>query len=229
MSALWLWKGKVLQSSPSPDPAFHAKTPNPPQRLVEGCSEVKELVALLNAELSVGKSPTSATPLGTDEVLIYRAVIDGWISGHHGTLNLSQVTFPHSTTLPAGFASCDCLQGIHLLDPAPFYLHHTLTSLPLKRQNIRLVNPALQSSIVRRNDPDIGIGNGNSVESAVDRAFENGLFSLSEVAFDADHRYAVVAYRFWCGSLCGSGNTLVFEKIGTEWRKTNRHCGGWIS
>jgi hypothetical protein len=41
--------------------------------------------------------------------------------------------------------------------------------------------------------------------------------------------YAVVSYRFWCGSLCGNGSTLVFEKFDGEWRRTDRRCGEWIS
>jgi len=37
-----------------------------------------------------------------------------------------------------------------------------------------------------------------------------------EVKNDADHHVAVVSYAFWCGSPCGSGATLAFEKIGGE-------------
>jgi hypothetical protein len=70
---------------------------------------------------------------------------------------------------------------------------------------------------------------GKSVEKAVKEAFANGLFSMSEIAFDKSHRHAVVAYRFWCGALCGNGRTLVFEKAGNEWKNTERKCGGWIS
>jgi hypothetical protein len=36
--------------------------------------------------------------------------------------------------------------------------------------------------------------------------------SLKEIAFDKDRHYAVVSYSFWCGSLCGHGKTMVFEK-----------------
>jgi hypothetical protein len=82
---------------------------------------------------------------------------------------------------------------------------------------------------VRSNDPDKTMRKGKSVESAVASAFATGLFSMSEVGFDKERRHAVVSFSFWCGSLCGNGSTLVFEKIGQEWRITDRNCGGWIS
>ena len=59
--------------------------------------------------------------------------------------------------------------------------------------------------------------------------FLAGLSFAHEVKNDADHHFAVVSYAFWCGSLCGSGATLAFEKIGAEWRETDHECGGWVS
>jgi len=55
------------------------------------------------------------------------------------------------------------------------------------------------------------------------------LFSVSEIAFDQQHNHAAVSYSFWCGSLCGNGATVIFEKIDGQWKKTNRNCGGWVS
>jgi hypothetical protein len=63
----------------------------------------------------------------------------------------------------------------------------------------------------------------------VEEAFANGLFTLSEIAFDTESNRALVSYSFICGSLCGSGNTWVFEKIGGEWKRVDRSCGGWVS
>jgi hypothetical protein len=94
---------------------------------------------------------------------------------------------------------------------------------------MQLVDAKRHAKIVHKNDPDRTMRNGKSVESAVESAFSTGLFSLSEIAFDNGHRHAAVSYRFWCGSLCGQGATLVFEKVGDEWKKTDRNCGGWIS
>lgn len=99
----------------------------------------------------------------------------------------------------------------------------------LQQRNIKLVATDAQLRKATNTDPERGIAKGKSVNDAVEAGFENGLFSLSEVAFDKDHHYAVVSYKFWCGLLCGSGATLVFEKVGDEWKRTERQCGGWIS
>jgi hypothetical protein len=106
---------------------------------------------------------------------------------------------------------------------------HTLTPNILPGENVRLVDPNKQSKTVYHNDPSNTIGKGKSVEDAVRDAFATGLFSMSEIAFDKESHYALVSFSFRCGSLCGSGATLVFEKVGAEWKKTDRNCGGWIS
>jgi hypothetical protein len=94
---------------------------------------------------------------------------------------------------------------------------------------MRLVDATKQATIVRTNDPNQTIGKGKSVNDAVRDAFDSGLFSMSEAVFDKKHHHALVSYGFRCGSLCGSGATLLFEKVGSEWKKTDRMCGGWIS
>jgi hypothetical protein len=93
---------------------------------------------------------------------------------------------------------------------------------------MKIVNPKMQAKIVHSNDPSSTIAKGKPVEDAVATAFTTGLFSMSEIAFDKGHRFAAVRYSFWCGSLCGHGSTLIFEKVHGEWRKV-RNCGGWVS
>jgi hypothetical protein len=94
---------------------------------------------------------------------------------------------------------------------------------------MRFVVPGEQLRKIRENDPEKTMDRGISAHEAVTNAFRNGLFSLSEIAFDSEHRRALVSYRFWCGMLCGSGRTVVLEKIGNEWRRTKLECGGWVS
>jgi hypothetical protein len=106
---------------------------------------------------------------------------------------------------------------------------HDLPSDVLARKSMRLVDPSKQAKIVHANDPNKTIRGSKSVDKAVKDAFTTGLFSMSEIAFDKELRHAAVSYSFWCGSLCGHGATLIFEKIGNEWKKTDRHCGSWIS
>lgn len=66
------------------------------------------------------------------------------------------------------------------------------------------------------------------LDQSVKQAFRTGLFTLSEIAFDKEHRRAVVSYSFVCGMLCGHGNTMVLKKLGQNWKIAKR-CGGWVS
>jgi len=66
------------------------------------------------------------------------------------------------------------------------------------------------------------------LDQSVKSAFDTGLFTLSEIAFDRDHRRAVLSYSFVCGRLCGNGNTLVLRKVGHNWKVLKRR-GGWVS
>jgi hypothetical protein len=66
------------------------------------------------------------------------------------------------------------------------------------------------------------------LDQSVKQAFHTGVFTLSEIAFDKEHRRAVVSYSFVCGMLCGHGNTMVLKRSGESWKIAKR-CGGWIS
>jgi hypothetical protein len=173
----------------------------------------------------------NTTPLSADEVAIYRAVLQQYISRGSGSLNVAATTYPLDPTSGMNHLSdSECLQGIQLENLAGVSRSfHDLTPEVLPAKNMKLVNPTQQGKTVRANDPDKTIRGGKSVDSAVSQAFATAMFSMSEIAFDKEHRNAVVAYRFWCGSLCGNGATLVLEKVGGQWKVTNRNCGGWVS
>ena len=106
---------------------------------------------------------------------------------------------------------------IHEFDPQ--------VSLPTK---ITLVDPVKQGKKVRENDPS-NRRQGKGVDETVETAFASGLLTLSEVAFDKAHQYAVMRFSFWCGGLCGHGETIVYHRKNGKWERASRHCGGWIS
>jgi hypothetical protein len=179
---------------------------------------------------SKDKPVKNTTPLSADEIAIYRVVLQQYVSGATSSLNVSSITYPLDPTSPMNQLSSDCLKGIQLENLASISLSfHDLTLEVLPTKSMKLVDPNKQSKIVRNNDPSKTIRGGRSVDSAVSGAFATALFSMSEIAFDKQHRYAVVSYRFWCGSLCGNGSTVVLEKVEGEWKETDRNCGGWIS
>jgi hypothetical protein len=77
-------------------------------------------------------------------------------------------------------------------------------------------------------------GNGSRSERELDddlirEVSDGGWLCLSEIAFDKEHRFALVAYRYICGFLCGNGATVVLENVGGEWKAADRVCSRWIS
>jgi len=181
---------------------------------------------------AIRESPAkSAAPLSADEVAVYRAVLHQWNSDGRTSLNVSDRTFPLDVASPANdISNCECLKGMELESLVrASHSFHPLTRDVFPETDIRLVNPSKQFTAIQNNDPQIGIGRGKSVETAVDDAFARGLFSMSEIAFDRDRHRALVRYSFACGSLCGNGGTWVLEKVDGAWRRTGRVCAGWIS
>jgi hypothetical protein len=176
------------------------------------------------------KSKTALTP---DEIAIYQAILQENAPGAPDSLNVSMRTYPFDIESPlGGVSNNECLKGIELQNLADLaHSFHDLTPQVLVGKNMKLVDPDKQLKIVRKNDPSktIRSATDESVRSSVHKAFSTALFSLSEIAFDKEHRYAVVSYEFYCGSLCAHGYTIVFEKVGNEWHKTDRLCSGWIS
>jgi len=207
------------------------KQPRPPEP-PEDCTEIRRAMALSARSLVSGqeKPIKITTPLGADETAIYRAVIRQWSSNEPAVLHVSGETFPIDATSFSDRAECGCLSGLSvesLLRASHSF--HILTPSDLPGKGIRLVQPDKQRSIVARNDPDTTVREERSVNDAVENAFANGLFSMSEIVFDKERHYALVSYSFHCGLLCGSGALWAFEKVNGEWRKTDRECGGWIA
>jgi hypothetical protein len=96
-----------------------------------------------------------------------------------------------------------------------------------------LVDPKQQRKRVEENDPQEVLKirkrvTDEQIADALKTAFSNGLFTLSEIAFDDNHERALVAYSFVCGGLCGNGGTLMLEKAGLNWKVKNV-CGAWIA
>ncbi len=176
------------------------------------------------------KPAKSTTPLSADEIAVYKALLRTYGGDKSAGLNVSVMTYPldpnASTT---GFDQPQCLNGVQLDNLAAVsHSYHELSPEVLPSRAMKLVDPKSHSRIVRSNDPGNTIRKGKPVKDAVEAAFNGALFSMSEIAFDKEHRFAAVRYSFWCGSLCGHGSTLVFEKVNGEWRKL-RDCGGWVS
>jgi hypothetical protein len=169
----------------------------------------------------------SQSRMDPDQIAVYRAFLSSYSNGSKARLNLSKYTSAFNLAEEKDDA---CLKGIQL-DPAAGFdstVHEFDDKISLPG-NIRLVDPEKQSKAVRENDPGGAIRHGKDVDSAVKAGFAAGLLTLSEVAFDKHHRYAVMSFSFVCGGLCGHGSTLIFEKKNGEWKESKRQCSVWMS
>lgn len=194
----------------------------PPAPPDDSCAQIQRALA----DSSGKKSVRNTNPFSADDIAIYRGVLERWNSNSRILLDVSNRTVPIDRDL----SDCGCLEGIELQSMAnAAHSFHTLTRDVLGGKNIRLVDANKQAVIVQSNDPSKPIRESEPIETAVNGAFLTGLFSMSEIAFDKEHRRALVSYSFVCGSLCGSGGVWMFEKIDGLWKKSERVCGGWVS
>jgi hypothetical protein len=53
-----------------------------------------------------------------------------------------------------------------------------------------------------------------------------GTLSLSEIAFDKNHTYALVGFGVRCGLRCGYGRIVVLEKVNGNWQQIHI-CREW--
>jgi hypothetical protein len=225
---LGLLSYRRFHSPPLPRALFSPKPPVPPK----DCSDLRNGLASLDSSSSTDqKLVENATPLRADEIAIYKAVIQEWLSGDRTPLNVSARTSAlEAKSLSTPLIDCACSAEIELESLlSASHSYHRLTRDILPIEHVRFVDPNTQATIAHASDPHNAMRHGKSATGAVEEAFANGLFTLSEVAFDRDRKRALVSYSFVCGSLCGNGNTWVFEKIGGEWRRADRSCGGWVS
>jgi hypothetical protein len=183
-----------------------------------------------------GPKPTlSSEPLTAEQVAVYRAVVENYLKGSDGSLNLANRT----ELIERSGLSTDhrCMNTVKQPTASATPIIHRIASSAVLGTKIVLVDPDRQQREIEKNDPQNLIKRAiddhekvteKQVDDSVNRAFETGIFRLSEIVFDREHRRVVVAYSFACGMLCGNGKTLLLQKFGTKWR-VRRTCGGWVS
>jgi hypothetical protein len=190
------------------------------------------LILSTSGAITADNEPTlSKTPISAEQLEVYRAFLRSYSNGSRSEhLNLANRTRPLDLTEEKK-EEAKCFEGIDLENEkeaaTTFHLFDPKINLS---ERATLVNPDHQEALIKENDPQRTIMKENQpVKDAVETAFASGLLTLSEVAFDKSHNYAVMSFSFVCGGLCGHGETLVFEKIEGKWVRTKRSCGSWIS
>ena len=182
------------------------------------------------------KAKISDEPLTADQIAVYRAVLKDFAKGPNSPLNLANTTEPLDDSRPMFNEACIKEVGASV-PKLSVPISHRLERLLMPDMHIVLVDPDHQQKLIDENDPQILVKKvvddhekvtDVQVDQSVKHAFEVGMFTVSEIVFDKQHRRAAVAYSFVCGSLCGYGNTLILRKSGQSWKIT-KTCSGWVS
>ena len=144
------------------------------------------------------KPVVSRSPLSEERIGVYRAFLDRFASLHFR--DLANLTIPLDFK---GFAEGrPCLRGIDLEGSSePFRTTHTLGTEITNGRELRLIDPA---------------------DDRNPSSSKTQYLTLSEIAFDTQHRFAVLKYLLVCGPHCVSGATLVMEKMATKWAVSSR-------
>lgn len=184
---------------------------------------------------AANKPALSKDPLTEEQVAVYRAVLEFYTKGGTvGVLNIADRTEPLSES--GVWSDEECFKSFESPGGSHPVVHKLNGALPLS-EHYRLVDPDRQQEKVSANDPQHLMTKAidehedvskKEIDDSVKRAFEAGLFTLSEISFDKQHQHALVAYSFVCGGLCGHGGLLVLTKRGKRW-KVRRTCASWIS
>lgn len=184
------------------------------------------------AQGTVQKLKVSDAPLTSKQLAIYRVVLVNYLKGSGRVLNLANITEPFDEPDTA------CVPGLdsRVAKRSASTVHRIASSF-VAGTKITLVDSSRQQATIKESDPqnlmrkaldDHQKITDEQLDQSVKSAFDTGLFTLSEIAFDRDHRRAVLSYSFVCGRLCGNGNTLVLRKVGHNWKVLKRR-GGWVS
>ena len=156
--------------------------------------------------------------------------------GEDSPLNLANRTEPFRMNDFQDYKSCLKSANIQV-DVTRANVVHRLSPAVAPGSRMVLVDPDQQSETVKKNDPGNLIRKSvddhqplsdEELGKSVDQAFVTGLFTFSEIAFNKQHTRAVLWYSFYCGGLCGHGNTVVLKKVNGKW-KMSKTCGGWVS
>jgi hypothetical protein len=174
------------------------------------------------------KSTPSPVPLTVDQIAVYRTFLQSYDNGSNAVVNLANKTVP--LYLAERDKDSECLKGIKLEDvhEAASVVHMLDFGLAVKGRVV-LVDPEQQVTKIMSNYSGKTKRKGKFPDNAVADAVKSGLLSVSEIAFDKDHHFAILNFSFECGILCGRGATFVLEKTGEEWKVIKRQCAGWES
>jgi hypothetical protein len=174
------------------------------------------------AQQAEGPPPTiSKDVMGTQQMQIYRDFLHRYQDGGKSPLNLANISEPFSP-------DSDELKGCLWLFPRKGMRTTEVHSFPadaFPKEDAVLVDPAS----FQRHDVGDFMNGPNSLDKAVDAAIKAGLFRFSEIVFTTDHTRAAFSYSFVCGSLCGHGGVVIYQRKQRHWQRSRIRCVSWQS
>ena len=167
--------------------------------------------------------PSSITSLNLtrDEQVIYETLLQSWLGRKHAPQLVDQRLGPPPSTTD----NAECAGALRFPGPiAGTKETKTLDPAALHIPNIKLIDGAKWSAA----DPETAIRQGKAVDAAVSEGFSHSLIYFSQIRFTQDRKDALVKFGMACGSLCGTGFTLIMHKSNGRWRDVRR-CSSYIS
>lgn len=156
-----------------------------------------------------------------DQSEIYKVFLTQWVGTEQKPINVSRKAEPLSSDDMKDFTEC-AGSGTRWVLPAP------ASDITDQISQLVYVRP-MSAETWKPQDPGDLVAHGQSVGSAVDSGFSQGLMTLSTVVFDHTRHTAGLKYSFVCGGLCGSGGTVLFKKTSHGWARSKKECGTWRS
>jgi hypothetical protein len=187
---------------------------------------ISALIVLGSPVLNSAQSPqvqTLSSPFTSEQTAVYHAFFTDYYRGSTHRPEAVDVSEFTEILQPDEGDYSGCMEGFPQA-PSPEVIHH-LTEDFARQNHLHVVDPKLH----KVQDPEDGMRDGLSVESAVESGFRSGLLTISEVIFDANRNRAAFHYSFYCGRLCGHSETVVYEKRHGVWKPSKRSCGYGIS
>ena len=160
----------------------------------------------------------TSTSQGMDSQEIFRTVLQGWLDRNESENSFYVAKSTHS--LPE--AELEELTTCANNGTAESI---TLTLEPVAKISRVISNPRLHF-INRRfwlmPDP-------KRINESIQTGRPVSIISLSSIAFNQSKSIAVLQFSLVCGTLCGYGETLVFDKTASGWVQRSQTCEAWIS
>ena len=153
--------------------------------------------------LSPSSRASAETPLlPKEQIQVYKDFLNSYPS------KAGSIDIPRNTAVFDDGPTDPCAQGLILeMRPESSRETHLLPSNIIgENQHFRIVDAELKSSV----------------------AHHHNLLRLSEIVFDVSHQHAVLRFDYYCGILCGQGDTVVLQKLYGRWKQV-RSCTNWMS